>query len=116
MKRFHTNYDCDTELVTMLTGDNQTVPGQTNSITDIVYRFQGGIIPDANSIFFDPIEADEDYLDIRNMSGFDITDAFHANQQGKKEYAQYVKERNEQARAALKQKAKEEFEAQIINN
>lgn len=76
-----------------ITGKTQTIPNQVATITEIIYRFQGGIIPTVNNVQFDPDDMPDDYIDCRNISNFDITDAFRALQSGKKVYQQHMAEK-----------------------
>lgn len=99
-KRFRTNYESDPVIDPRNDGENMTIPGQSVSITEVIYRFQGGIIPSAVTAYFDPVD-DENYIDVRNQSGFDITDAFHALQDSKEKYKKYITEKNQAARAAI---------------
>lgn len=105
--RFSTNFKNENKVRTILTGKDQTIPKQVSSITEIIYRFQGGIIPNLANVNFDPIDAPEEYINVVNKSGFDITDAFHALQSGKQEYRDYMKEKNEKARKAVADKEAE---------
>lgn len=103
----HTVFQGDTERKPGLVGENQTIPGQTSSITEIVYRFQGGIMPTLRSVQFDPEDMPDDDMDIRRMAGFDITDAFQALQDGREKYQAYIKEKNANARKAIEEQKAE---------
>lgn len=119
--RFKTNYDkkmYKSDIVNFITGEDQAIPNQSQSITEIIYRFQGGIIPTASNVMFDPPEADEDYISIRNISGFDITDAYHALTQGRKEYQAYIGEKKSKAKQLIQEREAEfkrlqDFEKQV---
>lgn len=108
-KVFRTNHIPVEHTEQFIKGYDQSLPNQAPKITEIIYRFQGGIIPNVNNIQFDPVEAPDDFIHIKNQSGFDITDAFHALQQGRKEYREYMNDKNAKARAAVEAK-KVEFE------
>lgn len=107
MTQFRTNYRNTTieeKPVKIIQGDDKTVPGQSSSITEIVYRFQGGIIPTLKNVQYDPEEMPEEHMDVRRMSGFDITDAYHALQEGKQKYREYITD--------VKRTAREKVEAE----
>lgn len=93
MKRFQSNVHPHDYKHPELKGDSQTVPNQVASITDIVYRFQGGIIPNTVNVSYDPIDAPEGYINVQNISGFDLTDAFHHLQNGREKYQAYIAEK-----------------------
>lgn len=103
MTRFRNNFvkhEADTDIK-MITGKDQTVPNQSASITEVIYRFQGGIIPTLHNPIYDPEQDNEEFIDARNIAGFDITDAFQLLQTGKKEYQNYINEK----KATLKEEA-----------
>lgn len=118
MSLFRTNYKNTTAIekkIEMVVGEDQTVPNQSSSITEIVYRFQGGIIPTMKNVQYDPEEMPDDHMDVRRMSGFDITDAFHALQEGKQKYHEYITEVKRTAREKV-QAEKAELERLRIEN
>lgn len=120
MNKFRTNYNALPEFREIITGKDKTVPNQASSITEIVYRFQGGIIPKFHNVTYDTQFKDTDEIDVRNLSGFDITDAFQALQQGKKEYREYITTKKQIAAEAIKIKQLEfqrlqEFEKQQLS-
>lgn len=118
MSQFRTNYLSTTALeksVKMIVGEDKTVPNQSSSITEIVYRFQGGIIPTMKNVQYDPEEMPDDQMDVRRMSGFDITDAFHALQEGKQKYREYITEVKRTAREKV-QAEKAELERLRLEN
>lgn len=93
MKRFLSNYTpLPTKKREVFTEKDQCVPNQAATITEVIYRFQGGIIPQERTVTFDPENVDENYIDIRNISGFDLTDAYHHLQNGRKQYQSYIAE------------------------
>lgn len=104
MTQFRTNYNPVVEERPKIKGKDCTLPNQVSSLTEIIYRFQGGIIPNINNVSFDPIDSSEDYINVANVSGFDITDAYRALQEGKKTYQSYIKDKNEKARTAIQAK------------
>lgn len=101
--RFRTNHGPWPEVKEeeIIEGVDQCVPGQAVSVTEVVYRFQGGIIPDFKNVQYDPEEMPDEHMDVRRLSGFDITDAFNALQQGREKYTAYIKEKNAKARAEI---------------
>lgn len=103
-KIFRTNYSvpqADNDKRPIIIGKNATIPGQTTSITEVVYRFQGGIMPTMRNVQYDPTDMPDEDMDVRRLSGFDITDAYQALQAGREKYQKYIKEKNANARKAI---------------
>lgn len=103
-KIFRTNHSvtqADNDKRPIIIGKNATIPGQTTSITEVVYRFQGGIMPTMRNVQYDPTDMPDEDMDVRRLSGFDITDAYQALQAGREKYQKYIKEKNANARKAI---------------
>nr|QJB20177.1 MAG: hypothetical protein [Microvirus sp.] len=90
-KRYNSNTKVTEKPVKMLTGELKTVPGQVSSIKEVVYRFQGGIIPTLRSVSYDTEELPDEDMPVTRVAGFDITDAFQALQAGRQQYREYMR-------------------------
>lgn len=102
MKEFQSVQNPKISVHEVKKGKKQTIPNQVATITEVVYRFQGGIIPDVRNAYYDSqLSPDNNDIHVSNIAGFDITEAFRLSQEGKEKYRNYINEKKAKIRESV---------------
>lgn len=108
MKEFQSVQNPKISVHEVKKGKKQTIPNQVATITEVVYRFQGGIIPDVRNAYYDTmLSPDNNEIHVSNQSGFDITEAFRLSQEGKQKYQEYINEKKRNIREQVEREKEE---------
>lgn len=108
MKEFQSIQNPKISIHEVKKGKKQTIPNQVATITEVVYRFQGGIIPDVRNAFYDTmLSPDNNEIHVSNQAGFDITEAFRLSQEGKQKYQEYINDKKRAIREKVEAEKQE---------
>lgn len=108
MKEFQSIQNPKISVHEVKKGKKQTIPNQVATITEVVYRFQGGIIPDVRNAFYDTmLSPDNNEIHVSNQAGFDITEAFRLSQEGKQKYQEYINDKKREIREKVEAEKQE---------